>query len=228
MSVSVISLLISNLLLVINVLYFNANILTVLLIYFIEILITALLQISKIIYIYIFDKNQFISTDKKSYGKSCFFVILFGSFIFAAFQGITMSQFLLNLVFTNLNYQIDNNMVLSFAVIFTLSHLISYKVNFIDKLQNDSQTLETNTNEIQVNQAEELVTKKQTVDVAKIIIRVQSLTFISFIAVFFVAILNFLQLTNYMNYFVIVYCLIKIYFDYTSHIQQHDLKLDLK
>ena len=213
MSVSVISLLASNLLLVINVLYFNANILTVLLIYFIEILITAFLQISKIIYIYIFDKNQFIGTNKKSYGKSCFFVILFGSFIIVVYQGITMSQFFLNMVFTSLNYQIDNNMLLSFAVIFTLSHLISYKVNFIDKLQNDFQTIETKTKEIQVNQTEEFASKKHTVDIAKIINRIQSLTFISVIAAIFVAILNHLKLTNYMNYFVVVYCLIKIYFD---------------
>ena len=226
MSVSVISLLASNFLLLVNAIYFNSNILTVLLIYFIEIVITVLLQISKIAYIYIVDKSQFVDNGKKSYVKSCFFVILFGSFIFAAFQGISMAQFLLSFVFTTLNYQIDYNLILTFSIIFTLSHLISYKLNFIDKLPKDSQSSEAKDSGIEVigAEAEELQSNEQVLDIAKIVTRIQSLTLISVVAVFFVAILKFTGLTSYMNYFVIIYCLIKTYFDYQSHILQYGLK----
>lgn len=235
MSLSVVSLLASNFLLLLNVLYFNSSILSVLLIFFIEILITVLLQISKIVYIYIVDKNQFVDSGKKTYVKSCFFVILFGSFIFAAIQGVSMSQYLLSFVFTDLNYQIDINMILTFAIIFTLSHLVSYKVNFIDKLPKEtptnlspSVTPEAAKSETTTSEAEEFQSNEQILDIAKILTRIQSLTLISVVSVFFVAILRVTGLTNYMNYFVVIYCLIKTYFDYISHIQQHDLKNFIK
>ena len=148
MNKSVISLLFSNFLLLLNVIFFNTNILTVILIYACELIAVVVLQISKVLYLNYTGKQTildsfFIKGISKSSSKSCIYIFVFGIIIFIITEGIGTAFSLINYLFQILNYKVEVNVLVTFTVIFTLSHLVSLKVNFINKLTQENITPKT-------------------------------------------------------------------------------------
>ncbi len=53
--------------------------------------------------------------------------------------------------------------------------------------------------------------------------RIGTLGAVSIFSIFFVVLSIWFGLSNYINYYVgIIYCLIKTYYDYNSHIMEHN------
>jgi hypothetical protein len=210
MNKSVISLLSSNFILLLNVVFFNTNILTVILIYACELVAVIVLQISKVLYLKFTGKQTILNS------LSCVSIFVFGIIIFIFSQGIGTVFFILNYLFQILNYKVEINVLITFIVIFTLSHLVSFKLNFINKLSQENITPKTS--DQQDNHKEAAI-----INFAKIMNRIGTLGAVSIFSIFFVALSIWFGLSNYINYYVgIIFCLIKTYYDYNSHIMEHN------
>ena len=223
MNKSVISLLFSNFLLLLNVIFFNTNILTVILIYACELIAVVVLQISKVLYLNYTGKQTildsfFIKGISKSSSKSCIYIFVFGIIIFIITEGIGTAFSLINYLFQILNYKVEVNVLVTFTVIFTLSHLVSLKVNFINKLSQENITPKTSDQQDSQNGA-------AIINFAKIMNRIRTLTVVTVLSIIFVGLSSGFGLSNYINYYIgIIYCLIKTYYDYNSHIMEHNFK----
>lgn len=219
---SILSLLVYNLLLLVSVLFYSTNILTVVLIYALETLLIIILQISKVLYLHFSGKQKIFDTFKDPLTgrlsiKSCSYIFILVIIIFVVLEGFSSAWFNLIIFFTTLNYQIELSTVIIFTIIFTLSHLISFVINFTNKLNQENLPSKTS------NQ-QEFHSQAVIINFVKISLRIATLSFICIFGIFYDAMIIWLGLSNYMKYFVVVYCIIKTYFDYETHILEHNFK----
>jgi hypothetical protein len=134
--------------------------------------------------------------------------------IFVAVDSISWTRFLLTYLFSIFNYDIDYKFTTLFTIIFTISHLLSYKINFLNKLNQEN--FETN-----LEMPEKSFFTNQEFNIFKAIKRIATMNITAFVGIFFAYICIMLGFQDYMKYYVIIYCALKGYTDYYSHIAEH-------
>lgn len=212
---SVYFLIFSNLLIIFSVILFNSSFENVLLIFIFETILIFVLLLFKIIYLLLFKKFYLFIYDKE-FNRSIKGLLLGLNLIL--FFIFIPSFILQDVVIDWLYFFIDNYMTANFWVLYLpilISHLVSLFSNFFGRYS-------------KLNNLNHIDYEDFLVQIEKFRNRFGVLFSTCAIGLFVIALIQNFNLQTNSFWYVLIFCIIKMYYDYQSHVFENFVKSPLK